>query len=469
MKQFISALAACSMLLLASCSNPRADKAKAFADEFASLVNSDNLDPLIAIYPDAALADSLHLVYNPDSVRVSETDTPDNFEINYGNGVCIVVNISLKKSTVKVISSTGLFVYPYEKLSFARKVGAIDGTLDDKTIAERLTEVEMLTTALFNNYVASRKNAILNLGLKTTDEPLSDVETNSGYYTLMNISDQPLSGDDYQISWYWWDYSRPIGYESRYYTKKGVDIPAGGSVRIPVSFNNLSGMSISGISINTPSIEDFFRQYQPTGKEYGEYIAKHGKSESAITAKASEKISENSTKLRIKSAYCLYQLDNQADNSYSPRNMTDGNPATTWAVSLSNIDNTYPDGIIPGPVFTLAKPSEITAVELQNGYCKNSEAFENNTRATMVTIYRYRPEYDGEYDGDRKIGYIDKKDIIYEGAIADNMSMQYFKTSTSFDNSQPTRAVGLLFHKGKFEHGAKWDDLCLSQIQIYGR
>lgn len=173
--------------------------------------------------------------------------------------------------------------------------------------------------------------------------------------------------------------------------------------------------------------------------------------------------------LHITSAWCEHQLWNQDGNNYHPGNMTDNNPATAWAAKLSTINDEYQNGIIVGPVFDLEPASKISGVELQNGYCKNSSSFKNNTRATWITIYRYHPEYDGEYGEDQMMGYIDRPDIIYEGPIKDSMEPQYFPVNSDFDNSRPTRAVGLLFKQGHFVEGARWNDLCMSEIKIYGQ
>lgn len=174
-------------------------------------------------------------------------------------------------------------------------------------------------------------------------------------------------------------------------------------------------------------------------------------------------------KLRISDAWCEHQLWNQAGNNYHPRKMTDGNPATAWAAKLDLVEDYFQNGLIIGPVFDLASPSRISGVELQNGYCKNSSSFKNNTRATWVRIYRYHPEFDGEYAEDQMMGEINDEDIIYEGPLEDSMSPQFFPVSAGFDNSQPTRAVGLIFRYDRMHRGAKWNDLCLSEIKIFGR
>lgn len=173
--------------------------------------------------------------------------------------------------------------------------------------------------------------------------------------------------------------------------------------------------------------------------------------------------------LEIERADCMYKLNNQAGNNYHPRNMIDGNSATTWAAKLSQISDDYSNGIIVGPKFYLETPSKIDGVEIQNGYCKNSSSFTNNTRASWITIYRYHPEYDGEFAEDQAMGYIEPDDVIYDGPLRDNMDFQYLSVRDEFDNRHKTEVVGLLFHRGKFYPGKKWVDLCLSEIRIYGR
>lgn len=178
--------------------------------------------------------------------------------------------------------------------------------------------------------------------------------------------------------------------------------------------------------------------------------------------------SKPSRQLAIKDASCQYQLNNQAGNDYSPLNMTDGKSATAWAAPLDKIDDYYDNGMIVGPVFYLAEPARITGVALRNGYCKNNVSFRNNSRASWVLIYRYHPEYDGETGEDQMMGFIEDADIIYEGSVQDNMELQYFPAGKKFDNSQTTAAVGLIFRHGWFYRGEKWNDLCLSEIKIFG-
>lgn len=240
------------------------------------------------------------------------------------------------------------------------------------------------------------------------------------------------------------------------------------SLTITTLLIGLAGLLSCGAneSNKTDSTADAIKNYQASadaavGSEMG---AAAVPSESEAPAPSAGR-----KKLRIKDAWSEHQLWNQAGNNYHPRKMTDGNPATAWAAKLDLVEDYFHNGLITGPVFDLATPSRIAGVELQNGYCKNNASFKNNTRASWVMIYRYHPEFDGETAEDQMMGFINNRDVIYEGPLADTMSMQYFPVSPGFDNSQPTRAVGLIFRFDSMRRGAKWNDLCLSEIKIYGK
>lgn len=194
--------------------------------------------------------------------------------------------------------------------------------------------------------------------------------------------------------------------------------------------------------------------------------ASAGSMESAASEQRHRPSARDRHKIRITDAYCNHQLGNQAGNNYHPLNMTDGNPATAWAAKVADIEDYSVNGIIVGPVFDLARSSKIAGVELQNGYCKNSASFRNNSRASWVTVYRYHPEWT---DPSQDEGEINTEDIIYEGPIKDVMTRQYFPVSPRFDNSQPTVCVGLLFRYDRIRKGAKWNDLCLSEIAVFGK
>lgn len=174
--------------------------------------------------------------------------------------------------------------------------------------------------------------------------------------------------------------------------------------------------------------------------------------------------------IKIVKASYDYSLGNQAGNSYRASNLIDKNPATAWAVTLSDNIVDYED--IIGPVLKLSSPSRISEVEITNGYCKNSSSFSNNTRAAWIEVARWHPDLDGEYAEGQSEGS-EKRDIIYAGPLSDTMKPQRLKVSPSFDNSKPTTHIVLRFKKpgqsSGYYRGAKWNDLCISEFRVFGR
>lgn len=153
-------------------------------------------------------------------------------------------------------------------------------------------------------------------------------------------------------------------------------------------------------------------------------------------------------------------LSPQAGNTYDAKNLTDGNNNTAWAVKLA--DSGYEDSdYLWGPNLSL-NATRIDAVEIVNGYAKNNNSFKNNTRASWIMIYR--PDSPDS-------GHPSEDDIIYSGELHDTMNPQMLRVNRKYDNSRPTKNLCIVFsnkQNNKFYHGAKWDDLVISEIKIYG-
>lgn len=101
------------------------------------------------------------------------------------------------------------------------------------------------------------------------------MDEGEGYYTLQNITDQPISADEYDITW-----SEEAVYsgveKSSTDIERGRNIPANGTVRIPVFFTGRSFNEIRSITIKTPTQASFFRNYKPKGTEYADYVDEYG-------------------------------------------------------------------------------------------------------------------------------------------------------------------------------------------------
>lgn len=275
MKHFSLSLAiASAAITFASCSDPGEKAMTDFSQTFAHYVNDNRTDSVIAVYPAAELAEEMSIDYNPDSVTVTKTETEGLYHINYGNGTSIIVE-TRENSLPTVIQSHGLFKYPEEKIKFATATGAIKNDMTDEKLAKTMVNVDNMATSLFNDYVASRKNAVKNMGATITKEIEFMMDEGKGYYTLKNTTDQPISGDEYSITWK----HTYMGSGIEDVTRKiepGKDIPENGTARIPFSFSGHSYSEIQAITMNTPSQETFFKNYKPTGKEYKTYISENG-------------------------------------------------------------------------------------------------------------------------------------------------------------------------------------------------
>ena len=150
----------------------------------------------------------------------------------------------------------------------------------------------------------------------------------------------------------------------------------------------------------------------------------------------------------------------RAGNTYDAKNLTDGNNNTAWAVRLAG--SGYEDSdYLWGPNLSL-NAKRIDAVEIVNGYAKDNNSFKNNTRASWIMIYR--PDAPDS-------GHPSEDDIIYSGKLDDTMNPQMLRVNRKYDNSRPTKNLCIVFsnkQNDKFYHGAKWDDLVISEIKIYG-
>lgn len=249
------------------------DSVKSFAQKFAGYVNEEVRDSIIALYPGAEYADKIEINFNPDSLTVTPTDKEGEYLVSYCDGEKMLVSTG-KNGEISIVESNGLFKYSPAKMQFAEKVGALKKNMNDETLAKRMIQVDNLSSELFNEYVNSRKNAIKNLGFTVTHDPQFAMEEGTGYFTLKNTTDQPIGGDEYDITYWVTDMSAMSEYPK---IEPGKDISANGSIKLNESFTWRFGRDIKAITMHTPSIESFFKNYAPTGEEYDNYVKIHGK------------------------------------------------------------------------------------------------------------------------------------------------------------------------------------------------
>lgn len=161
----------------------------------------------------------------------------------------------------------------------------------------------------------------------------------------------------------------------------------------------------------------------------------------------------------ISKVECAYYLSPSTKATYTADNLIDDDVKTAWAVNLDS--PVYDSDALFGPIFT-TNCEKVSRVVIVNGYGKNEDSFRNNTRAAWITIYR-ADNMDGEFPNEH--------DIIYKGILKDTVEPQSLTVSSSFDNSIPTKRIGLIFSTKNDEgyyFGKKWNDLCISEFKVYG-
>ena len=152
---------------------------------------------------------------------------------------------------------------------------------------------------------------------------------------------------------------------------------------------------------------------------------------------------------KVEYAHCLAP---QAGNTYYGMNMCDGNLTTAWAVKLSNDAIWGGEGNLYGPTFWV-KGKKLSYIIIRNGYCKNNKSFNNNTRASWISFNILNA------DGSSR-DYCDMD-------LNDTQSSQRINFSRDLDPNNITK-IQMTFTEGCFYHGAKWDDLCISEVEFWG-
>lgn len=147
----------------------------------------------------------------------------------------------------------------------------------------------------------------------------------------------------------------------------------------------------------------------------------------------------------------------EGNNTYYAENMFDGNSATAWAVRLQNTDYEW-QPYLYGPSFNV-DGSKIHHIVIRNGYHKNEDVYNKNTRASWIRIYR------------DSYGDPSEEDILYEGPLSDTMSPQTLSVNPKYDNSRPAGRIVLVFSSAdddRYYHGSRWNDLVISELEFWG-
>lgn len=161
-------------------------------------------------------------------------------------------------------------------------------------------------------------------------------------------------------------------------------------------------------------------------------------------------------KLKVVSANYEYSLAPQGGNTYGAWNMFDGNPATVWAVSLNDRRIYTGDGDrgsnwIWGPYIEVPC-KKLSHIVIRNGYGKSASAYINNSRATFISF-----EIEGYYD----LGNFD-------ATLRDTPDAQRVNVPYNAEWNNNISAIQISFDNRGVVRGAKWNDLCITEIEFWG-
>ena len=145
-------------------------------------------------------------------------------------------------------------------------------------------------------------------------------------------------------------------------------------------------------------------------------------------------------------------LDPQNGNSYEASNLFDGDPSTTWAVGAKKFEKfeKETEGHFPRMVgIKTIQQYPIERLVITNGYAKNNESWRNNARAKTITIM-------GCTEGSNLA------DNLYSGTLSDTPEPQIINLSKTGRYDYYNLIIE------DYYPGEKWDDVCISEIKVFG-
>lgn len=240
-------------------------------------------------------------------------------------------------------------------------------------------------------------------------------------------------------------------------------------------FSNFSGVISKSELLNRiqPMLIDPIKKYTLECETLGEWIEYFSSFFKAISysfpsagtsGETSNKEAQKIAKLKVSNVQDYpAPLAPQGSNTYYAKNMFDGNPNTGWSVNMNDLNCDAEHSW--GPYFDI-NAKKIDYVKILNGYAKSKTSYRDNTRAAWIVIYRTDDDIEENEWGE----YVPVSEIIYEGNLKDVMEYQTLPVDPRFDNSRPTKGVGIIFgcQPDDFYKGDKYDDLTISEIEFYG-
>lgn len=266
----LSALCAVVMLATSCGGTSEAEQVKDFALDFATKVSKNQVDSVRAFYADAAKIDSFAVAFAPDSVTVTETETPGTYKVSLG-----AADFTVKRSEegkMSVTESHGLAAYPADALDFAKKTGQWKDGLSDAEQAVRMADKDFrpYVVASFPKTFAQMLMVKGKLRVvKGLNGPAVMAVGTMGA-NVVSTCDKPIDGSDYEVVFK----GQYIDFAITPTTVRepGKNIAPKGSVLITTEFMERLDLQSAYVNVKISNDALFNKYFTPTGNEYDEYL-----------------------------------------------------------------------------------------------------------------------------------------------------------------------------------------------------
>ena len=268
-----------------------------FIEQFAKAIEAGDRQTICQLYPNAEKAESFDVSFNKDSVVVTHQNGNDTIDVNlsYKQSLQIVKD---DNGQMHIVSSKGLFSYPANQINFAMKTGWINASLDDVERAERLSKKDYVA------WIEERAIETMKSKVKVVQSSVKRGENVGNYgstsadvynyeVVLENMNNCDIAADAYLVGVVvkgydfteWADEGETREpYSESCNSLTGKMIPRKGSVTYSWVSEEYGGAHGGRVPeqlecniVFNPSKEDAIEAYEPTGKEYFEYLDKKDK------------------------------------------------------------------------------------------------------------------------------------------------------------------------------------------------
>lgn len=273
MRQFFIISSFCCFLLIitTSCNKETENEAiNAFAEQFVKQLNSSDATSVKKAYPNAAEVDSFAKGFVETNIQISRDRMTNGYLVSLGEGNWFVV-VGKDTSSFRIVKSHGLFAFDNKMMNLAEKTGWITPKMNDKQIAEALSDTAFIDF-MADKALANLQKYVLSSIVET--EYLEYSFSNSVKVTVSNKTSRTLYGTDYKIK----VFSTWMGEEDEKKYIAGKDVNGNDSISTTttLAYNGSGGTGYySEIILLTDKLSkrDIIEKYYvPKINDYKEYL-----------------------------------------------------------------------------------------------------------------------------------------------------------------------------------------------------